>query len=532
MARQKEIDKRLEKLELGIVEMLESVLDGQHKSLKYDRCDLDTDESSFIATEKQSDGGENFDGWLPLCVNQRYLYMFSLAQLREIRDASRVGVMTTEIGKNIERNYVDNIIGPDLIFTIDRTDVMNDPVKLAASLNGKADKKVRTMRENWKKICRKNKMSGRWGNIVERSMRDGENFIRITKSTKRGDNVPNIRFVDPWFIAPGKDCQWGIIHTENDIEDVTGYNYDKSAGNYEGNASGGAYGVVTIPAEQMVFIKRNVDFESPRGIPDYWPVLGTMRRVEKTLTNTSVMVQIQSAIALVREFTTSSQEQVNNFVNKQSDGKTRTVAATGQNVQAKNFQAGTILNGGKDTKYNFPASTVDPSKYTAVADRDLAQIASRFVLPVSWLLGGQTELLNPGDPTVSNFRKEQKFFYTSFEELFWKCQAMMGVDVDPDDYELLITGPRLAFGNVLDEARADQIRQACGAMSSETIATQAGLSYNRERARTIAHVATLQPGEVVPGTLGNTDPNNDGNSKNQGNTRGPKGANADGGDGG
>lgn len=480
-----------------------------------------------MITEKPQNGDENFDGWLPIFASMRYFYQFTLEQLWRIRNASRDAVISSEIGLNITRHYVNNIIGDGLIYEIDKVDTLNDPAKLAAE-NKTPDSVVQELDSNWSEFRALNKFDQRLQNIIERSMRDGECPMRLFEN---GDDAPKMRFVDPFFITGVASFQWGVIHANNDIEDVTGYNYNTRGITYE-NQPGTTDKDVIIPVEKMVFIKRNTDFESPRGLPDFWPVLGTMRRVEKVRINTSVQVQVQSSIAMVREFTTSTQAQVDALVANNSDVNGRKVAQSlesGRSVASKKFTPGTIVNGSKDVKHTFPSQGADPSKYTAVGDSDLAQIAARFLLPVSWLLSADVTEMNAGAPTVRNFVTEQRFFYFYIIELFWKVQAMMGFDMSKaKDYAFIITGPRLAFGKILDELRADQILQSMGCASSKTLSAKHGFNFVRERANTMEYAKSLTPGEIMPGTLGNTNPQNDGMTDNTGGQKTVKGADGSG----
>lgn len=506
--------------------VLESLVDSAAKDLEFGRRQSKHEfneayASGALITEKPQNGDENFDGWLPIITNQRYFFQYSLQQLWQIRNASRDAVVSTDIGQNIQRHYVNNVIGDGLSYDIDRVDLLNDPQKLADALKT-PDPTAVELRRNWEAFTTLNKFERRLPNIVERSLRDGECIMRLFAQGKKEDNkpaTPKLRFVDPFFITNTAQWQWGVIHDANDIETVTGYNYNTRGITYENQPANNTSSSEdkTLPAEQVVFIKRNTDFEAPRGLPDYWPVLGIMRRVEKVRINTSVQVQIQSSIAMVREFTTSTAAQVEQLVGVNSDANQKRAAQSlesGKSVMSKKFTSGTIINGSKDVKHTFPSSSVDPSKYTAVADADLGAIGARFVLPKSWLLSIDVPEMNGGAPTVRNFMTEQLFFYSYIIELFWKVQAMSGFDMaKAKDYAMVVNGPRLAFGKILDELRADQLLLSMGCVSSKTLSAKHGYSFVRERANTIEYANNLLPNEVMPGTLGNTNPNNDGMSK-------------------
>jgi hypothetical protein len=194
----------------------------------------------------------------------------------------------------------------------------------------------------------------------------------------------------------------------------------------------------------------------------------------------------------------------------------RTSSSTGKQYNTRGIKGGTILSANDGTKYEFPAHNADPSKWIAVLDNELSHVAAGWVLPVKWLLADEpTDPLTPGSPVVANFRSEQADMSTMISELFWKVQAMMGIDVEAVQakFELMVDFPNLAIGKVLDEARVDDLALKNGVVSPQEIAQKYGRNYFVVRSNIIAHRATRQPGEVMPGEQGNTNTSPDGLSK-------------------
>lgn len=460
------------------------------------------------ATEKPSDGNENFDGWLSLTVNTKRAYEFNLGELKIIRDESRIACITSEVAKNVIKHYKNHIIGEEIMLACVDALELEDPVKLSKSdMGGEA----KTLIENWRLFTLKNNFIERAKSALEKAMRDGECPIRLFK---QGTEAPVMRFIDPDFIKSDKDkMDLGVVHNPDDIEEILEYGYVDPDLNEQEH----------ISAEEIVFIKRNVDYDSLRGLPDFYPVNANIRRIEKLLINTSVMTQIHTAVAMVRTIENTNQAGVDALIAKNSDNKGRVDAELNRGVNSRKFRPGTIVTGGKGTKYEFPASNVDPSKYTAIIDKELAHVAINFVLPQDWLLGNEPENpLSPGSPVIANFREQQGWFYNYIIELFWKVQEMMGVDIETSKpkFEVYIVGPRLAVGKVLDEARAQQIFMQLGATSPQEIAQLINNRYVISRSNVLKHRETLQPDEVAPGDLGNTNPaQNDGTSKKGGGTK-------------
>jgi hypothetical protein len=113
--------------------------------------------------------------------------------------------------------------------------------------------------------------------------------------------------------------------------------------------------------------------------------------------------------------------------------------------------------------------------------------------------------------------------FEDIQDIFWVVQGMMGVNVESVavKYDLLFNGKRLAVGKALDEARVDEILQKIGAQSPQTTASKHGNNWAQERAGTIKHRNTVQPGEVMPGDSGKTDAggSQDGMTKKDGGTK-------------
>lgn len=530
-------------LESKIAILLDRMLDGARDTIvdaapgghvvrDKHREEINKKESAYSAdsvTAKIQDGEENFAGWLPLTVNMDRPYSYNLTQLQAIRKETRSVCIGNDIARNISKHYKNHVIGDGLIYQLIKKDTGDDPKEVAKV---KPDARVKKLINNWEKFEIANKFNTRLHNIVERGLRDGEVPIRFFTGGKEG--VPKIRFVDPLFIDPGDATAsdgefamtYGVKTAPEDIEDIQGYYFNGNLDHAQKQKS------KLIPAAEMLFIKRNTDYEFPRGIPDFWPVLQNIRRVEKIILNTSVLVQIQSAIALIRKHKNQTQARVERFVNGQSDGQNRRDNTTGKNITARKMRAGMIIDAPDGQEYDFPASKVSTKNFIDAAIQDLGKIAANFVLPLEWLLAKEpTAPLSPGSPVVKNFITEQAWTYDIVIEIFWRVQTMMGVpDVDKirEEYELMVVGPRLAVGKAVDEARVVQILQACHAISPQTIAATFGYKYAIERANTIRHRASLQPGEVAPGDIGNTDPgtNNGLDSK----KKGTKADNAEGGD--
>ncbi len=507
-----EQDPVLQQVEKMLVTMLKNnipqlIQEGVHKrTVTENKIVLEAVEISE-ASELYSDRNEFFDGWMPLNMNCRRNFDFTSSQLKMVRDASRVMCATNEIARNGIRHYRNFIVGEGLSVTIIPFDFEADPKKLTKIAKNPLVKK---MYSNWRQFCAENRFHLRSLDWQERVDYDGEMFLRVFPQSKKA--VPKARFVDPWYIDGGTQNleSFGVNYKNNDIEDITGYNYT-------GIESGEKE--VTIPYDRMIHDKRNVNFEAPRGIPSFWPMFANLRRLEKLLINTSVLSAIHSAIAFVRTFDGASQARVQALLNRERDNVPRTNTITGRETSAKTVAPGTILNASTGMKYEFPAHNVDPSKWIAVMDKEISHIAAGRMLPLDWMLAKEpTEPLTPGSPVIANFKAERSIMAEHVKRLFFMVQGFMGMDVDKlkEDFDIIVSGPRLAVGKSIDESRVDDLNLKNGATSPQAIARKNGERWEIVRSEVMQHRDTAMPGEVMPGDSGKTDPQGSGAGDNGG----------------
>lgn len=467
-------------------------------------------EASSLASERMVDPDESFVNYLPLQMGLQKNFYFNSQQQQQIRNTCRAMYASDEVAQNCVIHHQAHTVGDGLTLKIIPKDLGKDPKKLADSLQ---DETIKTMTENWEIFCYANNFTDRLLNWVERVHRDGEVFLRFFEAGLKyaGKTVPSIRFIDPGYITPFPDGTYrddSGIKFGTDFESPKSYHYQPSEDD--------STTAKTISADEILHDKRNVDLETPRGLPTFYSILTNLRRVSKNLTNVSVLTSILSSIALIRKHETATGAKIDNFLNRQSDGRNRTNPVSGRQQMARYMDPGTVLDAPNGVTYDFPAHAIQSENYIKVIDKELAHIASRFVLPVEWLLGKETQNpLGEGSPVIKNFRKEQAKLYKHVTEIFWKVQSMMGVAPELRlKYCAEFFGPELGVGSTLDQARANEIKLRNGAMSPQTWASEDGRNWAVERAGMIQHRETAQPNEVMPGDSGNT--NIDANQKSTG----------------
>lgn len=454
---------------------------------------------------------ENFDGWLTLTVGTNDTLKPTDQQLINIREASRTIFLTSEIYKTAIRCRKDRVIGDRLTYSVIPDDQEEeDPLKIIQSIG--SDNTIKNMMENWKRFRIVNNLDSRLPTWYTRCDRDGEAIIRLFSG-----EVPLIRFVDPTPIKDNPNflgrTQNGVVFKQGDIESVESYSYQDPITTQ----------FTEIKAADIVHTKFSVDFDVTRGIPTGYPVLTNIRRAEKLLQNASKLVQIQTAIALIRKHTGTTKPKMGAFQQRTATG-TRNI--DGQTRQTKRFIGGTVLDASENLEYDFPAHKISSESWVNIMHEELRRVSVQFSIPLEWLIGDYTqEPLLEDSPYAAGLRALQADFYRSVEDLFWKVQERMGINVEEArlKYKFQIHGPAISIPKPLDQARINDTEIKHSVNSPQNWARSLGRNYNIMRAEVIKHRETKQEGEQFPGDVGNTAGSHDGVEKENGEPRGGEG---------
>jgi len=391
----------------------------------------------------------------------------SEVELGEIRNQGRYLCLTNEFAINAVENRISYVVGEGHVYKIVPRaggDVGQDVLDAAkAVLDG---------------FVERNRWHSRQQEIRLRLDRDGECFLRFF-GDDGGDGL-TVRFIEPEQVrTPGrltgdKNVRYGIRHKPGDVETVLAYYVDGE----------------DVDAAEVQHRKANADFTAPRGIPVFYPVRKNLARAAKILRNMSTVAEIQAAIAMVREHVSASQAKVQEYVSQMADVKA-TDRTTGRTRTYKEYPAGTIIDHGPGTKYTFPASGIDVSRYVQALQAELRAIASRLCMP-EFMLSSDASNANYAStmvaegPAVKMFQRLQA--ETIHADLAVMKRAITAaaaagrlpenildlVDIDAD-------GPSVQTRDRLKDAQADQILFTAGVMSAQTFAARHGLDYGFER---------------------------------------------------
>lgn len=262
----------------------------------------------------------------------------------------------------------------------------------------------------WDDVWKLNKMELRKKEIVRRTMRDGECFLRFfTKG-----HLLVIRFMNPDLVQspPGSDITHGIQTNPDDIEEVLAYCYKGE----------------WIPADQVHHIKIMVDSDVKRGRSFLEPVMRSLAMYADWIKDRMRLNRVRSIVALIKKVVgsptraaniVSEQETVNR---KAPDGTSYqkvpegvSLITTNQGVEydlkAPNLQAADVQHDGRTLLLSICAGTGLP-EFMVTSDSSNSNYASTMIAE---------------GPAVREFQDWQDFFGEHFKAIYEKAinTAMM-----------------------------------------------------------------------------------------------------------
>lgn len=416
--------------------------------------------------------------------------------------------------RGILRNFVRFILGPGFGLDYDDTqrghwsDQKKSKVVMTADTNMDDSPAVNIV---WDDFEVRNKFKQRRKEIVLRTFRDGECFIR--RFIRNGK--VSIRFVEPERVVnagagigssavfsgqvmPGDTeddehvgeptrIKGGIEFLRDDIETVVAYHIQTSV---VGDMSANTF--QRVPAKEMIHIKALADMNDLRGIP-------VLEVVAKRLTNYDqweeyrlILNKMRTAIALVRKVTGTS-TQAEAIIRGRLSPRQEPHRLEPQTQSARRetmFRPGTTLTPSPGVEYDF----ISPN----LQARDASEDGRRFLMSIAAGVG-LPEMLVTGDWSNSNFASSveartpavrewgdwQEFFEGPFQQIYkWVIDAAVEDLGLPEDTsrDVTIQWPPLIAKDAFKETERNMNLWASGLMSKQTWSAREDLIYDDEQA--------------------------------------------------
>jgi hypothetical protein len=309
---------------------------------------------------------------------------------------------------------------------------------------------------------------------LRRYDRDGEALVRLFADP---DGMTHLRFIEPGEIRspPGdnENIHCGIEYFPGDAEQPTWYHTESEK----------------IAADEVQHRKANADLCQPRGIPLYYPVRRNLRRAALIQRNMSTIVEVQSAIALIRKHTGTGIDNLQSMRTATAD-VTVSDSATGRTDYYKQYPPGTIIDAPKGVEYEFPTAGVSAAGIVDVLKAELRAIAARLVMPEFMFTSDASNAAYASTmvaeaPAVKMFERLQQTLIHDDLELHYRAieHAIETRQLPPEALYVQITAeaPNVQVRDFLKQSHADKIAHAAGVLSPQTWSQKLGLDYNREQ---------------------------------------------------
>jgi len=356
---------------------------------------------------------------------------------------------------------------------------------------------IPVVKEYWDEFWKVNKMALRAKEIVRRSMRDGETFLRYFDDDKK--EMIKVRFMNPAYVAdPQKrldnlerKVNDGIVTDPDDIEEVLGYYYHDDY----------------IKAEEVQHIKILVDSDVLRGRSYYEPLLQSLAMYKKWLTDRMKLNETRGTVALVKNVKGSPTNAANIATKHETSRKLNTdgtpmarapknvsVFTTNGNVSyemlSPNLQASDVQHDGRALLLNIAAGSGLP-EFMVSSDASNSNYASTVTAE---------------GPAVMEFEDWQDFFGEAYKMMFErviesgikkgkipKMESYIERKVQPDksikeekiteptSIECSITFPDLVARDIEKETKAYVLQTNAGWMSNTTAQGRLDLDHEQEK---------------------------------------------------
>jgi hypothetical protein len=360
----------------------------------------------------------------------------------------------------------------------------------------------------WNEWERQNNWQSLEREIAHRLWRDGEVFIwRVNNNSDLSGDMElannlrdfgltvedvatteymldlGLRLIDPEYIRdPLDQVSHGILTASGDVENVVGYLY---------SVSNTPQDRAFIPADDVIHIKIRVDSDTKRGRSVIEPLLQPNAYYEEWLEYRMVLSKVRTAVAWVRTVD-GSPTQVSSIRDNQATQRPTDYVRGDKRLQMP--RAGTVITASNGINYDFKSPNLQAADSSHDGREIKLNIAASTGLP-EYMFGDASNAnyastMVAESPAVREFEYWQDFLSGYFAQI-WDWVIGSAVDAGLVSETELLTGggavditfePMLARSAV-DEAKANQIKNAAGVLSRRSWAEETGLDYETERLR-------------------------------------------------
>lgn len=351
----------------------------------------------------------------------------------------------------------------------------------------------------WDKFCRVNDFDKKSKEIVRRTLRDGEPFIRFFEPGETAD-VQKIRFVEPSEIKDSTNTHsYGIETDPGDVEKVLNYHrtFEKDK----------VQTPEVIPADDIIHEKINVDSNVKRGVSFFVGIASYITKYKGWLDDRIVLNKIRTAHNLIVKVTGISPK---TYAAKFDDTTGKTTS--GGTPKKKMPKSGSVLIANQGVDYEFKGLNIHASDTKDDGRAILLMIVVGTNL-AEYMVTGDASNANYSStmvaesPAVKAFEAWQDTFGKVFQKIYRKVISYgiehgalpenskktittfdkeKGVEVTEEEEvetsrDCQVDFPILIHRDVKDEHESLQIARLNGWVSDRTASGKLGYDYDEEQ---------------------------------------------------
>ena len=378
------------------------------------------------------------DDWLPLGDGSDKSPASDAPALALLRSRSRQLVQTQPHAAAALNMYVHFVVGDGLQIN---PDTGNDSFDRKAS-------------DNWIRFSTLNQFDERFREIVLRTFRDGECFIRrfVTPDGIR------LRFIDPEDIVSPSDrllnAPQGIRFSETDAETPIEY--------FVAVHNSSTVEIESVDASEILHIKLGVDSNAARGIPLLTPVIARLKQYDNWLQSLLALHSVRSAVALVKRYVSSSPGDI---LSQASRSATTTANADGRTTRRQKLQPGSIIHASAGVEYQMLSPNIQATDADVLGRAILLSVASGLGLSETMLTADSNNANYASSvvaetPAFMAFRAHQRRFCARTAIIYrWMIENAIATGrlnaVLPDDpYSVRISASPMPTRDIESRVRA------------------------------------------------------------------------------
>lgn len=328
------------------------------------------------------------------------------------------------------------------------------------------------VKEYWKRFVKENKWNLKEKELVKRTFRDGEIFIR---KYIQGDML-QLRFVRAQKIKNPIDTKYskvsglslGIKTDPKDVETIISYYLCDKHGNLD----------EVVKAEEMIHIKILADSDVKRGISFLLVSLPMLAKYASWLEDRIVLNKVRSAIALIRKVsgTQSAVESIRD--------KYRSEYADDDRYKVQAPDRGTIITASKGIDYEMLSPNINATDVKDDGRAMLLAVAAGCGFPEMYLTADYSNAnysssVVAQNPFVREVEDWQDFFESCYVKPIYEAVIQTGKakgglpENEPEECE--VEWPPLIMADIEKNNKAREIQRRNKIISNRTWMTKEGL---------------------------------------------------------